>query len=215
MSDHTIYVPHQVVAGIYCTQKYVCKNNKFQDQKTIEGYQLQNWKGPKVSQTRLFHMNCEFVIHCIPIDNISWISLVVLNYKIKNSTNICHYMCVLNVGWGPQIYTYPWKCIFFLTSWKLISTNLTECSQYASILILQGLKANMKRLYAHITDAQFRGCPKPDKYKKLLFSLCFFHSVLLERKKFLMLGWNIVYEFNDSDLEVCCNMCFFALIFPD
>lgn len=64
----------------------------------------------------------------------------------------------------------------------------------------------MKRLYAHITDAQFRGCPKQDKYKKLLFSLCFFHSVLLERKKFLMLGWNIAYEFNDSDFEVSiCN----------
>lgn len=60
----------------------------------------------------------------------------------------------------------------------------------------------MKRLYAHITDAQFRRCPQQDKYKKLLFSLCFFHSVLLERKKFLMLGWNIAYEFNDSDFEV-------------
>lgn len=70
-------------------------------------------------------------------------------------------------------------------------------------LIFQGLKANMKRLYQLVTEQQFTRRRKQDKYKKLLFSLCFFHSVLLERKKFLMLGWNIMYGFNDSDFEVC------------
>ncbi|XP_052104325.1 dynein axonemal heavy chain 2-like isoform X7 [Mytilus californianus] len=70
----------------------------------------------------------------------------------------------------------------------------------------KGLKANMKRLYNLVTEQQFVRCPKQDKYKKLLFSLCFFHSVLLERKKFLMLGWNIAYEFNDADFEVSENL---------
>ena len=60
----------------------------------------------------------------------------------------------------------------------------------------------MKRLYQLVTEFQFSRCHKQDKYKKLLFSLCFFHSVLLERRKFLMLGWNIQYGFNDSDFEV-------------
>ncbi|CAL1538804.1 unnamed protein product [Lymnaea stagnalis] len=70
----------------------------------------------------------------------------------------------------------------------------------------KGLKANMKRLYNLITEQQFHRCHKQEKYKKLLFTLCFFHSVLLERKKFLMLGWNIAYEFNDSDFEVSENL---------
>ncbi|XP_039605580.1 dynein heavy chain 2, axonemal [Polypterus senegalus] len=70
----------------------------------------------------------------------------------------------------------------------------------------KGLKANMKRLYHLITEQQFARCTKPPMYKKLLFSLCFFHSVLLERKKFLQLGWNIVYGFNDSDFEVSENL---------
>uniref|UniRef100_A0A8D0HGT5 Dynein axonemal heavy chain 2 n=1 Tax=Sphenodon punctatus TaxID=8508 RepID=A0A8D0HGT5_SPHPU len=69
-----------------------------------------------------------------------------------------------------------------------------------------GLKANMKRLYQLIMEPQFSRCTKPAKYKKLLFSLCFFHSILLERKKFLQLGWNIVYGFNDSDFEVSENL---------
>lgn len=70
----------------------------------------------------------------------------------------------------------------------------------------KGLKANMKRLYNLMTEEKFSHCTRQDKYKKLLFCLCFFHSILLERRKFLMLGWNIPYEFNDSDFEVSENL---------
>ncbi|XP_075848159.1 dynein axonemal heavy chain 2 [Microtus pennsylvanicus] len=70
----------------------------------------------------------------------------------------------------------------------------------------KGLKANMTRLYQLMTEPQFTRCSKPAKYKKLLFALCFFHSILLERKKFLQLGWNIIYGFNDSDFEVSENL---------
>ncbi|XP_077988088.1 dynein axonemal heavy chain 2-like [Glandiceps talaboti] len=70
----------------------------------------------------------------------------------------------------------------------------------------KGLKANMKRLYQLITEQQFVRCHKPEKYKKLLFALCFFHSILIERRKFRMLGWNIMYGFNDSDFEVSENL---------
>lgn len=70
----------------------------------------------------------------------------------------------------------------------------------------KGLKANLKRLYQLITDEQFGICQSKEKYKKLLFSLCFFHAILLERKKFLQLGWNVIYSFNDSDFEVSENL---------
>ncbi|XP_054461370.1 dynein axonemal heavy chain 2-like [Anoplopoma fimbria] len=70
----------------------------------------------------------------------------------------------------------------------------------------KGVKANMKRLYQLVTDVQFTRCSRPVLYRKMLFSLCFFHSILLERKKFLQLGWNIVYGFNDSDFEVSENL---------
>ncbi|KAK0165141.1 hypothetical protein PV328_003689 [Microctonus aethiopoides] len=70
----------------------------------------------------------------------------------------------------------------------------------------KGLKANMKRLYGLITEEKFDLCHTKIKYKKLLFSLVFFHSVLLERKKFQQLGWNVIYSFNDSDFEVSENL---------
>merc|ERR1711988_1935963 len=65
----------------------------------------------------------------------------------------------------------------------------------------KGLKSNLVRLYNNMTDEKFNKCGKRMPYQRLLFSLCFFHSVLLERKMFLNLGWNIPYEFNDSDFD--------------
>ena len=68
----------------------------------------------------------------------------------------------------------------------------------------RGLKANMTRCYANYSQDYIESCASKDKitvWRKLLFNLAFFHAIIQERRKFGPLGWNIRYEFNDSDLE--------------
>ena len=66
----------------------------------------------------------------------------------------------------------------------------------------KGLKNNMLRSYLGVDEDEFESCDKPQPYKKLLFALCFFNALILERRKYGPLGWNIPYEFSNSDLKI-------------
>lgn len=65
----------------------------------------------------------------------------------------------------------------------------------------KGIKANMLRIYGGKTE--FTMVDQQRNFRKAVFGLAWFHTILIERKKFRSLGWNVAYSFNDSDYSVC------------
>ncbi|KAL4640265.1 dynein heavy chain 6, axonemal [Arapaima gigas] len=65
----------------------------------------------------------------------------------------------------------------------------------------KGLRANVRRAFTEITNSFFEEHILGRQWRKIIFGVCFFHAIVQERKKFGPLGWNIGYEFSDSDRE--------------
>ena len=64
-----------------------------------------------------------------------------------------------------------------------------------------GLKLNMRSTYFKISALALLECPH-EAFPSLVFVLAFFHAVVQERRKYGKIGWNISYDFNESDFQV-------------
>ena len=51
-------------------------------------------------------------------------------------------------------------------------------------------------------------CSKETEFKSILFSLVYFHAVIIERRKFGPQGWNRSYPFNTGDLTISVHVLY-------
>ncbi|KAK8861127.1 hypothetical protein M9Y10_012822 [Tritrichomonas musculus] len=95
-----------------------------------------------------------------------------------------------------------------------IPAGLLENSIKVTSEPARGTKANLMRALANFNDDTMEQCQKDREYKSLLFHLCVFHALMVERRKFGPQGFNRVYNFNPSDLQICSELLFDSLDSP-
>lgn len=68
------------------------------------------------------------------------------------------------------------------------------------------IKSNIVRGWDNFNHDRIEGCPKKTDFKACLFALCWFHSIVLGRRRFGQQGWSRKYSFNTGDLTICANV---------
>ena len=68
------------------------------------------------------------------------------------------------------------------------------------------IKSNIERAWAPFDQARLEESSMPVEFRACLFGLCFFHGVMLGRKRFGQQGWSRGYGFNMGDLSICADV---------
>lgn len=63
----------------------------------------------------------------------------------------------------------------------------------------------MRSTFIKINPQSLADCSHP-AFRSLVFDLAFFHAVVQERRKYGKIGWNVSYDFNESDFQVCMDI---------
>lgn len=71
-----------------------------------------------------------------------------------------------------------------------------------------GMYANLHKALDNFSQETLEMCTKEAEFKSVLFSLCYFHAVVAERRKFGPQGWNRNYPFNVGDLTISVNVLY-------
>lgn len=58
------------------------------------------------------------------------------------------------------------------------------------------MQANLHKALENFNQETLEMSSKEAEFKAILFSLCYFHAVVAERRKFGAQGWNKIYPFN-------------------
>ncbi|XP_050440794.1 dynein axonemal heavy chain 2-like [Adelges cooleyi] len=149
---------------------------------------------------------------------------MIVKNVVKNSQREGHWVFLANchhlLSWAPLIYQLiesmedgkahsDFKLWLSSSSHPNIPISIVQSCLKISIETTKNLKSNLSRLYENINEDQcVRNSPSDKMYKKLLFNLCFFHSIIALRGKYRNLGWNDKYTFSFDDFALSDTMLY-------
>lgn len=142
------------------------------------------------------------------------IAEVALNQSQLSGDWICLQNCHLAVSWLPKLEMIVEKMQndpdringefrLWLTSMPSATFPVTVLQNGIKVTNEppRGLRANLLRTFLDINSEEYESCSKSNVFKKLIFAAAFFNALVLERRKFGAVGWNIPYEWMNSDLK--------------
>jgi dynein heavy chain len=88
-----------------------------------------------------------------------------------------------------------------------VPESLLQCCIKVANEAPSDLKSNIVRAFSLYSDEYLEECTKKNEYKACLYTLCFFHSVMVGRIRFGQIGWSRKYSFNTGDLMICSDVC--------
>ena len=93
-----------------------------------------------------------------------------------------------------------------LPDMRIIPEPILQASVKVANEAPQDLKANLRRAWLNFNNQRLESCSKTNEFKSILFALCFFHALVIGRKKFGAIGWSRIYNFNEGDLTICADV---------
>uniref|UniRef100_A0A3P8V3P1 Dynein axonemal heavy chain 11 n=1 Tax=Cynoglossus semilaevis TaxID=244447 RepID=A0A3P8V3P1_CYNSE len=71
-----------------------------------------------------------------------------------------------------------------------------------------GMNASLHAALNNFSQDTLEMCSREQEFNSMLFSLCFFHACVTERRKFGPQGWNHIYPFSTGDLTISANVLY-------
>ncbi|XP_069552287.1 dynein axonemal heavy chain 11 [Brachyistius frenatus] len=71
-----------------------------------------------------------------------------------------------------------------------------------------GMNASLHAALSNFSQDTLDMCSREQEFNSMLFSLCFFHACVTERRKFGPQGWNHNYPFSAGDLTISANVLY-------
>ena len=138
--------------------------------------------------------------HWVVLENIHLVKLWLPNLEkeIERLTEGAHadYRLFLSSDPAPNVESH------------IIPSNILECSIKITNEPPTGIFSNLHKALDNFNQDTLEMCSKETEFKSILFSLCYFHAVVAERRKFGAPGWNRVYPFNTGDLMISMNVLY-------
>ncbi|TPX33478.1 hypothetical protein SmJEL517_g03633 [Synchytrium microbalum] len=93
-------------------------------------------------------------------------------------------------------------------AYHIMPTSILQASIKITNEPPTGMQANIHRALDNFSQESIERCAKDAEFRSILFSLCYFHAVVLERRKFGTQGWNRPYPFSTGDLMISCDVLY-------